>query len=151
VDPDDARELFVAAWCLHPLVVPEQKLLVIPEPREPHDLGILFLREHEIIHSELPVLRYLAHMRVVKYQDWDASSSSDDDGFPAPLIPTTVVIVTTMVVTLGSMMGRRGGRRSVRRRLGRAVAPVHRWGGGTGRLSGSGSRRCVQSMSRLVL
>ena len=79
VDEDDARELFVAAWCLHPL-------LVIPEPREPHDPGILFLREHEIIHAELPILHYLARMRVVEYQDWDASSSSsDDDGFPRPL------------------------------------------------------------------
>jgi len=82
VDDDDARELFVAAWCLHPLLVPEQKLLVIPEPREPHDPGILFLREHETIHSELPILHYLARMRVVEYQDWDPSSSSDDGGFP---------------------------------------------------------------------
>lgn len=79
VDDDDARELFVAAWCLHPLLVPEQKLLVIPEPLEPHDPGILFLREDEIIHSELPILHYLAQMRVVEYQDWDPSSSSDDD------------------------------------------------------------------------
>ena len=82
VDDDDARELFVAAWCLHRLLVPEQKLLVIPEPREPHDPGILFLREHEIIHSELPILHYLARMHVVEYQDWDPLRSSDDGGFP---------------------------------------------------------------------
>lgn len=55
-----------------------------PEPREPHDPhGFLFLREHEIIHSHLPTLHYLARMRVVEYQDWDASSSSlDGDNFP---------------------------------------------------------------------
>ncbi|CAD6268541.1 unnamed protein product [Miscanthus lutarioriparius] len=82
VDDDDARELFVAARCLHPLLVPEQKLLVIPELQEPHDPGILFLREHEIIHSKLPIPHYLARMRVVEYQDWDPSSSSDDGGFP---------------------------------------------------------------------
>lgn len=83
VEADDARELFVAAWCLHPLLVPEQKLLVIPEPPEPHDPGNLFLREHEIIHSRLPILNYLARMRVVEYQDWDVLSSSSDDDFPA--------------------------------------------------------------------
>ena len=66
VEDDDARELFVAAWCLHPLLVPEQKLLVIPEPLEPHDPSILFLREHEIIHSHLPILHYLARMRVAE-------------------------------------------------------------------------------------
>jgi hypothetical protein len=82
VDVEDGRELFVAAWCLHPLLVPEQKLLVIPEPREPHDPGILFLREHETIHSHLPILHYLARMRVVEYQDWDVPPSSSDDGFP---------------------------------------------------------------------
>jgi hypothetical protein len=54
-EDDDARELFVAAWCLHPLLVPEQKLLVIPEPPEPHDLGILFLWDHEIVRSHLPI------------------------------------------------------------------------------------------------
>ena len=82
VDDDDALVLFVSAWCLHPLLVPEQKLLVIPEPPKPHDPGILFLREHEIIRSHLLILHYLARMRVIEYQDWEASSSSsDDDGF----------------------------------------------------------------------
>jgi hypothetical protein len=81
VEDDDARELFVAAWCLHPLLVPEQKLLVIPEPPEPHDLGILFLWDHEIVRSHLPILHYLARMRVVEYQDWDVLSNSSDDDF----------------------------------------------------------------------
>jgi hypothetical protein len=63
--------------------VPEQKLLVIPEPPLPHERGIGVLREHEIVHSHLPILHYIARMRVVEYQDWDqSSSSSDDDGLP---------------------------------------------------------------------
>ncbi|KAG0526126.1 hypothetical protein BDA96_06G118600 [Sorghum bicolor] len=75
VDDDDAP------WCLHPMLVPEQKLLVIPEPPEPHEPGILFLREHEIIHSHLPILHYLVRLRVVEYQDWAVSSSSSEDAF----------------------------------------------------------------------
>lgn len=67
IDDDDARELFIVAWCHHPLLVPKQKLLIIPEPQEPHDPDIQFLREHEIIHSHLPILHYLAQMHVVKY------------------------------------------------------------------------------------
>jgi hypothetical protein len=80
VADDDGRELFVAAWCVHPTLIAEQKILVIPEPRLPHDAhGFRCLREHEIIHAHLPTLRYLARMRVVEFQDWDAPSSPSDD------------------------------------------------------------------------
>lgn len=57
VDEDDDWEYFVAAWCVDPGLIPDEKIVVIPEPKEP---GILFLREEEIIHSSLPTLRYLA-------------------------------------------------------------------------------------------
>lgn len=70
VDPDDGREVFVAAWCVHPLLVPEQKIIIIDEPPPPHDpCGVLALREHEIIHPSLPTLRYLARLRVIEFQD----------------------------------------------------------------------------------
>jgi hypothetical protein len=82
VDPDDGRELFVAAWCVHPSLIPDQKILVIPEPAQPHDpCGFLFLREHEAFHSELSMLRYLARLWVVEFQDWEPPSSSSDDDF----------------------------------------------------------------------
>lgn len=62
VDVKDGREIFVAAWCVRPGLIPDQKILVIPEPAQPHDpCGILFLREHGTVHCELPTLRYLAH------------------------------------------------------------------------------------------
>lgn len=85
VDADDPREIFVAAWCIHPTLIPEQKIVVIPEPTPPHDPhGCLFLREHEVIHPNLPAMRYLARLRVVEFQDWDAPDSSDDDDeFPS--------------------------------------------------------------------
>jgi len=44
-DAEDERELFVAAWCAHPDLVPDEVVLAIPEPEEPHDGGPpLFLR-----------------------------------------------------------------------------------------------------------
>lgn len=44
-DPDDERELFVATWCAHPDLIPDEKILAIPEPEEEHDGGSpLFLR-----------------------------------------------------------------------------------------------------------
>jgi hypothetical protein len=44
VDVDDGHELFIAAWCVHPGLIPEQKILAIPEPTQPHDPhGFLFL------------------------------------------------------------------------------------------------------------
>lgn len=40
-----------------------------------------FLREKEIIQAHLPMLRYLAHLRIIEYQDWTSQSSSSDEGF----------------------------------------------------------------------
>lgn len=59
-DPDDERELFVAVWCAHPDLIPDDKILAIPEPEEEHDGGSpLYLRPWEIIHTEVLALRYL--------------------------------------------------------------------------------------------
>jgi len=38
-DPDDDRELFVAAWCAHPNLIPDEKIMAVPEPQEEHDGG----------------------------------------------------------------------------------------------------------------
>ena len=64
---DDDREFFVAAWCLHPRFIPEEKIIFIPEPmvRE----GPLRLRADELIQEELPRLRYLVRIRIVELQD----------------------------------------------------------------------------------
>jgi len=59
-DPDDDREIFAAAWCVHPDLIPDEKILAIPERAEEHDCGPpLFLRPEELIHAEVPALRYL--------------------------------------------------------------------------------------------
>jgi len=79
-DPDDEREIFVAGWCAHPDLVPDQKLIAIPEPVPEHDGGPpLFLRPWEIIHDEVPALRYLVRIRLVEFQDWHTPPPSSDD------------------------------------------------------------------------
>ena len=69
-DPDDERELFVAAWCAFPDLIPDEKIMAVPKSEEEHNGGPpLFLRPHEIIHDEVPALRYLVHLRLIEFQD----------------------------------------------------------------------------------
>jgi len=47
----------VTAWCLHPRLIPDERLIFIPEPHIPDPVeGAL---------EELPGLRYLVRIRVV--------------------------------------------------------------------------------------
>lgn len=82
-DPDDERELFVAAWCAHPDLVPDEKMIAIHEPELEQDGGSpLYLQPWEIIHDEVPALRYLVRIRLVEFQDRHTPPpSSDDDMF----------------------------------------------------------------------
>ena len=64
---DDLREYFVAAWCIHPRFIPQQKIVAIPEPEVPVVVEPpLYPRGHELIRSELPALLYLVRIRVVE-------------------------------------------------------------------------------------
>ena len=49
---DDCKRFFVGAWCIHPDLVPQVKMMFINEPPEPYVESGLFLRPHEIIHSK---------------------------------------------------------------------------------------------------
>jgi hypothetical protein len=67
-DPDDKRELFIASWCAHPDLVPDEVIMAVPEPEEEHDGGPpLFLRPHNIIHTKVPALRYLVRIRLIEF------------------------------------------------------------------------------------
>ncbi|CAD6246221.1 unnamed protein product [Miscanthus lutarioriparius] len=77
---EDLREFVVAAWCVHPDFIPHERLIAIPEPEVPFVVEpTLYLREHEVIHSELPVLQYGVRIRIIEVQDWTAPPSSSDD------------------------------------------------------------------------
>lgn len=80
LDPNDERELFVEAWCAHPDIIPDENIMAVPEPEEEHDGGSpLYLRPHEIIHDEVPMLRYLVRLRLVEFQDWHTPLMSSDE------------------------------------------------------------------------
>lgn len=67
-DLDDERELFVVAWCAHPDLILDEKIMAVPEPEEEHDGGsLMYLRPHEIIHGEVPMLRYLVRRWIVEF------------------------------------------------------------------------------------
>lgn len=55
---NDDPELFATAWCVHPDLIPDEKLVVVPEPEVHNTYGVLHLRPHEIIGTELSLLRY---------------------------------------------------------------------------------------------
>lgn len=74
VPVDDGREFFVAAWCLHPRFIPDEKILFIPEPHVPYPV--------EDAQDELRGLRYLVRIRVVAFQDWNTPPASPGDGGP---------------------------------------------------------------------
>lgn len=44
----------------------------------------LFLREHEVIHSDLAFMRYRVQIRIIQVQDWNEPPSSPSDGGPGP-------------------------------------------------------------------
>ncbi|CAL4993538.1 unnamed protein product [Urochloa decumbens] len=82
---DHRRCFYVAAWCIHPDLVPVEKLVFIPEPPEQFEGGNLFLKSHEIIHSKHDGLWYRVFAKVIQIQDWadeSSSESSEDDNYP---------------------------------------------------------------------
>lgn len=76
------HEFFVSSWCAHPDLVPDEVIMVVPEPEREQDGGLpLYLRPHEITHDDVPALRYLVRIRLIEFQDWHTPplSSSNDD------------------------------------------------------------------------
>ncbi|RLN09848.1 hypothetical protein C2845_PM11G18690 [Panicum miliaceum] len=82
---DDQRKFYICAWCFHPDLVPQQKVIFIHEPPEQYVESGLFLRPHEIIQSKHDGLRYNVHVRIIEVQDWNLPSDSSDDVEAPPL------------------------------------------------------------------
>jgi hypothetical protein len=80
--PNDKRELFVASWCAHPDLIPNEKIMAVLEPEEEHDGSPpLYLCPWEVIHDEVLALRYLIRLRLIEFQDWHTPPLSDDDDY----------------------------------------------------------------------
>jgi hypothetical protein len=63
---DDLREYQVTAWCVHPNFIPLEKVIAVLELELPVAEPPLYIREHEVMHSELPMLRYLVEIRIIE-------------------------------------------------------------------------------------
>lgn len=72
---DDDRELFVVAWCLDPIFIPDEKIIFISEPNARVPGNALYLDAGEAVLNKLPGLRYLVRIRIIEIQDWSTPPS----------------------------------------------------------------------------
>jgi hypothetical protein len=79
---DDDCELFVAAWCLDPKLIPEEKTIFIPEPRPLVRGHALYIQADEVVLNRLPGLWYVVRLRVIEIQDWSTPPPSEDEEGP---------------------------------------------------------------------
>lgn len=96
---DDKKTFFVCAWCIHPDLVPQEKVIFIQEPPEQYVESGLLLRPHEIIHSKHDGLWYRVDIRIVEVQDWNWPSDSSDDGTPLDNFISIVTKMNTLVLS----------------------------------------------------
>lgn len=77
---ENMEEYLVAAWCIHPDFIPAEMIVAVPETDVPFFVEPpLFLRQHEMIRSEMPGLRYLVRIRNVEGLYWRTPTSTSDD------------------------------------------------------------------------
>ncbi|KAG2601584.1 hypothetical protein PVAP13_5KG602400 [Panicum virgatum] len=77
----DLRRFQAAIWCSDPDLIPNEAIIRIPEGVPDLGANNLFLRPEEIIHHDLPLLRYKVEIEILEIHDWnDYSGSSDDSG-----------------------------------------------------------------------
>ena len=70
----DLRRFHAVTWCTHPDLIPNVSFLQIPEHRDPNAGAELFLRPEEIIHHDLPLLKYRVEIEILEFQDWNTDS-----------------------------------------------------------------------------
>jgi hypothetical protein len=63
--------MMVQGWCIHPDVIPQEKVVFIPDPevvveREPP----LFIDLEEVIYHSHPTLRHQVLIEVIEVVDW---------------------------------------------------------------------------------
>ena len=76
----DLRCFQAAIWCSDPDLIPNEAIIHIPTHVDSLGDNNLFLRPDQIIHRDLPLLRYKIEIEILEIHDWNDSSSSDDSG-----------------------------------------------------------------------
>jgi hypothetical protein len=73
----DLRVFTAEAWCVHPDLIPCERLMFILESDEVHIRGPpLFLEPKEVIHLSQPALWYRVFIDIVEVEDWQPPSES---------------------------------------------------------------------------
>jgi hypothetical protein len=81
----DLSQYIVAAWCLHPELIPSEVGCIVLELEEPSEVGRspFFLRAYEIIHSKRDTLQFRVFIKIIEIHDfspWEVSSDVDSSG-----------------------------------------------------------------------
>jgi hypothetical protein len=70
------------AWCIHPDLIPREKIIFISKPPIGLDDGLpLFVRPEDVIYHKHLMLRYRVLIDVLEVADWHEPSDSLDGGF----------------------------------------------------------------------
>jgi hypothetical protein len=80
----DLRQFAAEASCVHPDLIPCERLMFIPEPDVPREYGPpLFLQPEEVIHQSQLALWYRIFIDIIEVEDWctlsESSAGSDSD------------------------------------------------------------------------
>jgi hypothetical protein len=71
----------VSAWCIHPTLVPCEKIIFIPRPDIAHVYDpLMFLQLEEVINTHQNMLLHHVLIRILKIEDWHVASDSSYDG-----------------------------------------------------------------------
>jgi hypothetical protein len=74
------RTFTVVTWCIDPILVSEQVVLVVPDKEAPYVEQGLFLRLKDLIHSTRGTTRYWVQVAIREVQDWRPHMDSSKDG-----------------------------------------------------------------------
>jgi hypothetical protein len=80
----DMRTSTIVAWCIDPILVPEQVVLVVSDKEAPYIEQGLFLRPEELIHSMRGMMHYCVQISIREVQDWRPHTDSSEDGDGRP-------------------------------------------------------------------
>lgn len=72
----------MAAWCLDPKLIPEERTIFIPEPRPLVPGQALYIQADDVVLNRLPGLRYVVRLRIVEIQDWSMPPPFEDEECP---------------------------------------------------------------------
>jgi hypothetical protein len=77
----DLHHMTVVAWCIHPDLIPVEKIMFMPEP----DMDLLwgpplFINPEDIIYHNQPMLSYRISIDIIDIEDWHTPSVSSLSG-----------------------------------------------------------------------